>query len=222
MSIPCEIWVMRHGERLDHVDRSWPSTANVPFNPPLTQVGLEQAKKAAQYFKARGLSWHRIYSSPLTRTLQTAHKIADEFDALVHPDLALMEWCDGTLPGLVRPIEEMIDWHGIHQEFPRVRRDYFAQQALLSRVPRVESRSEVNSRVTSALNLLAERHASDRVLVVTHGQILSDALTLVGKTIPGTDFPYTAIVRLTRQGGQWSLLEPVHADHIGTVLSGRL
>lgn len=44
---------MRHGERIDHVDKTWHLAAPVPFDPPLTPTGHEQAGKAAKYFKEK-------------------------------------------------------------------------------------------------------------------------------------------------------------------------
>ena len=44
------IIVIRHGERLDNVDYMWTSTAARPYDPPLTEIGVQQARDAGKRF----------------------------------------------------------------------------------------------------------------------------------------------------------------------------
>lgn len=50
------IIVIRHGERLDCVDDSWGDTTDRPYDPPLTEKGVEQARETGKQFvgKVRG------------------------------------------------------------------------------------------------------------------------------------------------------------------------
>ena len=42
------LYVIRHGERLDNVDYEWERTAERPYDPPLTDTGVEEAATAAR------------------------------------------------------------------------------------------------------------------------------------------------------------------------------
>ena len=42
--------VVRHGERLDNVDYTWTETAARPYDPPLTEKGVEQARDTGKRF----------------------------------------------------------------------------------------------------------------------------------------------------------------------------
>ena len=44
------IIVIRHGERLDCVDYSWTDTAARPYDPPLTESGVQQARETGKRF----------------------------------------------------------------------------------------------------------------------------------------------------------------------------
>ena len=69
------MWVVRHGERIDAVEKGWKKTAARPHDPPLTPTGFEQAAATG-----RALRDHRldaIYTSPFLRCVQTATAIAE-------------------------------------------------------------------------------------------------------------------------------------------------
>ena len=61
--------VMRHGQRQDAVDPSWVGNALRPWDPPLTQLGKEQAARAAKAMrylcKAHGLRAPSVVISSL-------------------------------------------------------------------------------------------------------------------------------------------------------------
>jgi len=44
--------VVRHGERVDHVDSEWTSTASRPYDAPLTDKGVSQAQDTGPRLKA--------------------------------------------------------------------------------------------------------------------------------------------------------------------------
>jgi len=48
-----QVWILRHGERIDHVDKTWAATASKQYDPPLTKGGHIQARKAGEYFKLK-------------------------------------------------------------------------------------------------------------------------------------------------------------------------
>jgi hypothetical protein len=40
------VWIARHGNRLDFVNPEWFNTAERPYDPPLSEDGIEQADNA--------------------------------------------------------------------------------------------------------------------------------------------------------------------------------
>eukprot|EP00873_Tetraselmis_striata_P002875 jgi/Tetstr1/423139/TSEL_013908.t1 len=78
--------LVRHGERLDYVQSSWLATAPRPWDPPLTETGLDQATKAGRAISSL-LREHNLppvgaaFSSPLTRCVETSLGILSEAGA---------------------------------------------------------------------------------------------------------------------------------------------
>ena len=78
--------IVRHGERIDEVDHNWRRRATGPtrsYDPPLTTRGVTQARGAGVVVEKllaaspEGLSAPAVlYSSPLTRALQTAMEVS--------------------------------------------------------------------------------------------------------------------------------------------------
>ena len=76
------IIVVRHGERLDYATRfsgsNWVSNNDNPYNPPLTNNGWKQSYQCGQCLSQKFIPDHNlkaishIYSSPLSRCIQTA------------------------------------------------------------------------------------------------------------------------------------------------------
>ncbi|XP_030465091.2 uncharacterized protein LOC115684490 [Syzygium oleosum] len=65
--------VMRHGDRLDNVDQSWPSRAPRPWDPPLAEEGRARALETGKQLPTRlGFPIHRIIVSPFRRCVETA------------------------------------------------------------------------------------------------------------------------------------------------------
>ncbi|THU77192.1 phosphoglycerate mutase-like protein [Dendrothele bispora CBS 962.96] len=57
--------VLRHGQAIHNVQRGWPER-----DPPLTELGLEQARKVSLTFKP-----DLVICSPMTRTIQTMYAV---------------------------------------------------------------------------------------------------------------------------------------------------
>ncbi len=100
-----ELYLIRHGQSTNN-EGKLPRAAD----PPLTDIGVEQARWAGESLKDEGIT--RLYSSPMLRTLQTAQIISEIIDLPPHIFVGLHEWGgiweargDGTavqLPGLNR------------------------------------------------------------------------------------------------------------------------
>lgn len=72
------IWIARHAERQDFLDKEWHTRvtpAGDPYDSPLSPNGLIQAQNLADRLASESID--HIFASPFYRTLQTADAIAD-------------------------------------------------------------------------------------------------------------------------------------------------
>ncbi|HEY9706683.1 MAG TPA: histidine phosphatase family protein, partial [Oculatellaceae cyanobacterium] len=84
------VWIARHGNRLDFVNPEWFNTAERPYDPPLSEDGLIQAKQLGQRLVGEGII--HIFASPFLRTVQTANQVADALDLPIKLEFGLCEW----------------------------------------------------------------------------------------------------------------------------------
>ena len=99
------IYLVRHGETEKNKERLLQGRSNLPLN----ETGIRQAEEAGRYFRERGITFDRIYSSPLLRAVQTARIIAGEDTELI-PDDRLLEMDYGPWEGtsLLNPAPEIV------------------------------------------------------------------------------------------------------------------
>ena len=70
-----------------HAEPEWSSDIEDPNNPPLTALGVEQAKIAGQYInilKNMNLTFNTIWHSDLLRSIQTAEIISEQLENTSH------------------------------------------------------------------------------------------------------------------------------------------
>lgn len=160
-----EFWVVRHAETEWNASGRYQGQTDVP----LSQLGREQAARLAG--RLTGLAFDAVYSSDLRRALETATTVASTLRGAppVHTDEGLREIDVGALAGKV-PSE-------IQAQFP----DYLAalrDDPWNARRPGGESMADLAARAKRAFDALCERHAGERVLVVTHGGVVRVAVSL--------------------------------------------
>ncbi|CAO3646799.1 unnamed protein product [Cunninghamella echinulata] len=85
-----EIWITRHGFREDWVNPTPSYPTHLPYDPPLSSFGLEQAKELGHFLKDKNIQ--RIYASPFYRVLQTVQPLTEHTQLSVHLDYAMSEW----------------------------------------------------------------------------------------------------------------------------------
>lgn len=119
-----KVYIARHGERLDFVDRIWHETAANPYDPPLTANGKQQATELG--LKLASLNISSVYSSPFTRCVNTASNAA----AQISPGLKVQiepgacEWLNGEW---YADTEDGPGWRNVaelREEFGNVEVDY--------------------------------------------------------------------------------------------------
>jgi probable phosphoglycerate mutase len=152
--------VIRHGETEWNRERRMQGTTDTR----LSDLGRVQA-----HALGRRLAEHRftaLYSSDLSRARDTAHAIAHHTGRSVLIDARLQERRFGIFEGLLAA-EIKARYPEEHARFASRDPDY--------EVPGGESASAFTARCLGCLAEIADRHAGDEVVVVSHGLVL-DAL----------------------------------------------
>ncbi|RME62810.1 MAG: alpha-ribazole phosphatase, partial [Nitrospirae bacterium] len=158
------LYLIRHGKTEGSDDRKYKGHIDVP----LSEEGLKQARQLGQFFKSAGIQVSGIYSSDLTRALETAEtikKVLGIEEVFIEPKLRERNF--GKWEGLT--FEEITKkWP---QDFQSWRKD-----PVRFHPPDGESTLEVKQRVMAALNEIIRKHAGGSVLVVAHGGVNRVAL----------------------------------------------
>lgn len=159
MTLASMVSVARHGERIDHVDRSWRDTAENPHDPFLTQTGISQAQALGAKLAGTGLT--HIFASPFYRTVQTANEVAKLTGVNVKIEAGLSEYLNP-------------DWFPEEpklQPVAKLMEDFTLIDATHCSVynPKYpEAREDLVERAGKTARLLAERF-SGHILLVAHG-----------------------------------------------------
>ena len=204
-----QIYIIRHGFRLDHEDKSWKATAERPFDAPLSETGHLQARKTGVALKDAGIE--AIYSSPLRRAVQTATHVADRLDMPIHLESGIVEWLNPKWYDYT-PWRQPIN--GRLAEFPRIDPAY---QTLVA--PNYPEHHEAipAARGTYVARYLAHTHDKP-ILLVTHGVIVITLVEALTGSRKGVNDKTCAITHLEGSGYNWTL-KSSSTDHLDKDLS---
>ncbi len=157
------LYLIRHGETVGSETRRYKGTLDVP----LSDEGVRQAERLADYLGERANGAAAIYTSPLGRAWKTAGPIARALG--LEPEVvdALRERHFGAWEGM--------SFEEIEAAYPEAFRDW-ARDPLRHRPVGGESTLEVRDRVVEALEGILKRHEGEAVVVVAHGGVNRAAL----------------------------------------------
>ncbi|MSO31804.1 MAG: histidine phosphatase family protein [Ilumatobacteraceae bacterium] len=153
----CRILLIRHG-RSDDVVPGSPESADPPLHP----IGVQQAVAIGQ--RLAGTALHAVYSSHLLRAYNTAIAIA------THHGLSV---------GISEDLEEIKlgDWgHGEFRRRAAIADPEFVEWATHGTwdgIPGGEGDTVFRTRVTKAVNAIANQHLGQTVAVVAHGGVIN-------------------------------------------------
>ena len=130
----------------------------------LSDEGRRQAEAVAERIAGLG-KIAAVYASPLERTRETAAPIARATGTRVRIDRGLLEcdfgeWTGGEL----KKLSKLPEWRTV-QRWPSG-----------FRFPGGESFTEMQGRITSALQRLVKRHCGERIVVVSHADPIKAAV----------------------------------------------
>ena len=165
--------LVRHGETTWNQENRWQGQADVP----LSDIGRMQARLLAQRLRADGRQVHAIYSSDLSRAFETAEILSETLRLPTNPDRGWREMNIGVWSGLTTA--EVIERHNIEWERLRAGED----------LPRGggETFAQFQSRLLHSAQQLAQRHAGEQVVIVTHGGAVR-AFLLHCRNLPTSKF----------------------------------
>lgn len=148
-----KIILVRHGETDWNRHEVFRGQIDVPLN----QNGLKQARALGDALKGQKLD--AIYSSPLSRAVQTAEEIAKFQNLNVDVEDGFLDLSYG-------------EWQGVsHEEVkarhPELDKKWHEQPHLL-RFPGGESLDDVRERSMNALKRIASKHPDDTIVLVAH------------------------------------------------------
>ncbi len=155
---------------------------------PLNETGRDQARITAEMLFRDGERWDAIWSSPLSRALETAEIIAERLDlGPIHTDPDLQERNFGAAEGMNRNT--------------RIAR--FGDGP----IPGAESWDDVLHRATGILEKLRFAFPDHRAIVVAHGGVINGLMGhLSGGAIgPGKTLIKNASASLVAWDGTWRI-----------------
>ena len=166
-----QLLVIRHGQSEWNADGRWQGQEN----PPLTDLGRQQARQAARAVGAIDA----LYASPLDRAATTAAILSEELG--VGPVI--------TLSGLME--RNAGEWQGLTRD--EIEESYPGYLADGRRPPGWEPDDDVQARVLGAFDAIATQHPYGTVVAVAHAGVIFAAESALGAEWE----------RLAKLGGRW-------------------
>ena len=165
---------LRHGQAKNNVERK---LAGRTPGFPLTETGIDQAKKAAEFLEHMNIS--AIYSSPIERAKHTADIVGEHNSVDVRIDDRLIELDMGKFTGM--PYNEIFSNHG------NVFLKFYSGDLEIAHNG-VETFPQVKKRVLEMVEHVIEKHPDENVVLVTHMDPIKAMLSTVVDLSPNNLF----------------------------------
>jgi probable phosphoglycerate mutase len=156
--------MVRHGQSTWNAERRWQGQAD----PPLSDLGRDQAKRAADSLVSIAATITAAATSPQIRASETASILVEHSDATAHVESIEHE------PGLRE--RSAGPWSGLTKTDIEARYPGYLSRDL--RPPGYELDDSLFDRVHRTLVRIGHQHQDETVLVVCHGGVIN---TLVGR-----------------------------------------
>ena len=147
------VYLVRHGQTAWNVGEIFRGRADIP----LDETGKGEVHLAGETLKDETL--HAVYSSPLSRSMETAENIAKFHDISVTPLDAIIDISSGEWEGLGN--------QEVQQKYPELHALWLSEPHKVL-FPGGESLDEVRSRTMAALEDLLVKHQDENFALVAH------------------------------------------------------
>ena len=169
-----EIFLIRHGDALPAGDEIVPG--GTYDDQPLSSLGRQQAEALAARLQAT--SFDAIYSSPYRRARETAEALARAhgLDVVIEPEVREIRLgqIGNGLPRDVSPDDYAV---ALRERLNTIVRAV-ARTGYWSSIPGSEPSGDFRSRVLTAIDHLAARHAGQRIAIFSHGGVINAYIAL--------------------------------------------
>ena len=152
------IYIVRHGETAKNKAQVLQGRSNAPLN----DAGGQQATKVRDFFANAGIRFAKVYSSPLTRAVQTGEIIAENVPVVTDDRLIEMDYGPYEGMDLNNPLPEVMEFF----------RDFVHNPAPKG----MEQLSDVVARTGEFLEEVRPKAESGNLLISTHAIAMKGAL----------------------------------------------
>ncbi len=181
----------------------------VPFDPPLSGIGIQQAKITAEFLK--NLQLKEIISSPKTRTRQTAETIAKIHTMPVKFDVRIIE---------------RLEWEN-KETFEEFVNEWSKTDLDRNHIP-IKGNSSVNKGkiMKSVFDEYTLKYSDGNLVIVTHGGAIGDLLRNIFGELniahdidPLTKAPHIhisecSITKIQAKNGEFNLIDINNTSHL--------
>jgi broad specificity phosphatase PhoE len=204
-----QIILVRHGQTPWNKDKIFRGSKDIPLN----DQGREEARLAGEWLQ--GETIHAAYTSPLSRSRDTAEAIAQHHGIPVHDLPGLSDLCYGDWEGL--PLTEVkVKYAELYQQWETTPH--------MVRFPGGETLAEVRARAWSAVMTVVANHPGQTVLLAAHRAVNK---VLIAAFIGLDDSHFwrigqdtTAINRFLWTGTTWQIMALNDTAHLRGMTRG--
>lgn len=180
------LFVMRHGERMDNYDPEWIRSAPRPWDPPLTDAGKKEARETGERLRTQGWNITRVICSPFLRCIQTAAEVVTALCAVQDHPLAIdpskvkvsieyglcevMNYIAIRTPPSSPDVSWILDHSELEAILPAGTVDHSVERIWPELPHWPEKTEKAHERYTKAIQALADKYPQENVLCVTHGE----------------------------------------------------
>ncbi|CAN8254129.1 unnamed protein product [Cochlearia groenlandica] len=218
------IFVMRHGDRIDRFEPQWISTATRPWDPPLIQDGFARAFRTGQKIRSQiEFPIHRVFVSPFLRCIQTASEVVAalssvnlDLNAMSSKDVSSIDksklkvaiefgLCETLTPEAIKseiaPKDGIFEFDvsDLESMFPQGMVDH-SFDPVYKEMPRWgETLEGCRERYVKVVKALADKYPSENLLLVSHGEGVGTLFWTFYKDTKVHEVDYCAYVELRRE-----------------------
>ena len=192
----CELLLVRHGESAPYVEGTLHPMVDGQGDPPLHAAGIEQAELVADRLVSTGERIDAIYVTTMRRTQETAAPLASRL----------------ALQPIVEPLLREVhlgEWEGGEFRQRVAEGDPISRQLMVEQrwdvIPGAEPIDAFANRVRTGIDVIADAHPDEVVVVVTHGGVIGQVVALATGAAPlafsGAD--NASITHVVAAAGRW-------------------